>query len=78
MRALFLAFAVAGFLTGAGHAQQRTQSPAYDTWCRDQGISRGSTIICWGYTFEQCMASRTSHTETCFLNPKYDPRFRRN
>lgn len=58
----------------AAQSQQRG-NPPYDMWCRDQGISRGSIMICWAYTFEQCMASRTSHTESCYLNPKYDPRF---
>jgi hypothetical protein len=66
-----LAFAAAGLPHTAG---AQTQQP-YDKWCRDQGISRGSVQICWGYTFEQCMDSRTSHTETCYLNPIYDPRF---
>jgi hypothetical protein len=59
----------------AAQSQQRSGSAPYDMWCRDQGISRGSIMVCWAYTFEQCMASRTSHTESCYLNPKYDPRF---
>ncbi len=64
-------------LAGVSYAQSRgvPHNAASDTWCRDQAISRGSVMMCWAYTFEQCMASRTSHTETCYLNPKYDPRF---
>jgi hypothetical protein len=63
-------------LTAAVEAQQRPpQRP--DAWCRDQGLSRGSVMICEAYTFEQCMASRTSHIESCYPNPRYDPRYRR-
>ncbi len=51
------------------------QSAPSDKWCRDQGVARGSVQICSAYTFAQCMASRTSHTERCYLNPLYDPRF---
>lgn len=51
------------------------QAAPSDSWCRDMGIARGSVQVCSAYTFNQCMASRTSHTETCYLNPKYDPRF---
>jgi hypothetical protein len=56
-------------------AQQRSQPP-YDTWCREMQMGWGGSgvKICMAYTFEQCMASRTSHTETCYLNPIYDPR----
>lgn len=79
IRKLFLAVALAsvmpGFVPGFASAQPNQKNPSYDTWCRHQGISRGSTMICWAFTYEQCMASRTSHTESCFLNPKYDPRF---
>lgn len=60
----------------AAEAQQRAPKNAPpDMWCRDMGIARGSVQICSAYTFEQCMASRTSRTETCYLNPLYDPRF---
>lgn len=77
MRKLLLAAAFTLILPAAAQSQQQrgAQNPPYDMWCRDQGISRGSIMICWAYTFEQCMASRTSHTESCYLNPKYDPRF---
>lgn len=63
------------FATGA-HAQNRVpQQAPYDAWCRDvQTGLGGSIMICRGYTYEQCMASRSSHVETCFPNPLYDPR----
>jgi hypothetical protein len=56
---------------------QRRQNPPYDLWCRDMQLGRGGggVMICRAYTYEQCMASRTSHVETCYLNPLYDPRF---
>lgn len=75
---LLLAAALVLFAAPGAEAQKRApQNAPYDLWCRDQGLSRGSVQICWAYTYEQCMASRTSHTETCYLNPRYDPRFRR-
>jgi hypothetical protein len=61
----------------SANAQNRAPqaSPYYDAWCRDvQTGLGGSTMICRAFTFEQCMASRTSHIETCYLNPLYDPR----
>lgn len=64
------AFAAAMLPSGAGAQQQ-----PYDKWCRDQGLDHGSVQICWAYTYEQCMASRTG-SELCYLNPKYDPRWR--
>ncbi len=64
------------FATMPAEAQQRTQPP-YDSWCRDlqTGVG-GSVMVCRAYTYEQCMASRSSHVESCYLNPLYDPRFR--
>lgn len=59
-------------------AQQRAQQRApADLWCRDLTTEMGPITTCSGSTFEQCMAWRTSHTEICYLNPRYDPRFRR-
>lgn len=52
------------------------QGATYDRWCRDQGLDFTSVQVCWAYTYEQCMASRTSQAETCYPNPRYDPRFR--
>lgn len=76
---LFMAFAAAIIVPAASHAQQNAPKNAqYDTWCRDQALDRSTIQICWAYTYQQCMASRTSHTETCYLNPRYDPRLRRN
>ena len=54
------------------------QRAAPDTWCREQPVDRGgSTVqICQAYTQAQCLASRTGPTERCYLNPRYDPRFK--
>jgi hypothetical protein len=60
-------------------AQQRApQNPPSDLWCRDQPIAGGGSTatICMAYTYEQCMASRATPTERCYMNPRYDPRFR--
>lgn len=78
-KVLFLAALACGaFGATAADAQNRArQSPPYDAWCRDiqTGWGGGATMICRAYTYEQCMASRTSHVETCYQNPLYDPRF---
>lgn len=74
MKMKFL-FAAVAFVAAAFPLSASAQKQPYDVWCRDQGLGRGSIQICWAYTYEQCMASRTSHTETCYLNPKYDSRF---
>ncbi len=77
---IILAAAALALAIPAADAQQRApQNPPYDLWCRDQPIAQSSTAqICMAYTYEQCMASRASRTESCYLNPRYDPRFRRN
>lgn len=74
--AVALCAAIGG--TTAAEAQRGTRQPPYDLWCRDVqlGWGGGSVMICRAYTYEQCMASRTSHIETCYRNPLYDPRFR--
>ncbi len=61
----------------AADAQRGRNSPPNDAWCRDiqTGWGGGGVMICRAYTYEQCMASRTSHIETCYPNPLYDPRF---
>lgn len=71
MKRTILAAAALGLLALAPASAQ--QNPP-DKWCRDQGLSRGSIMVCMAYTYEQCMASRVSR-EICYLNPKYDPRF---
>lgn len=77
---LFAAVAFGLIAPAVSHAQQRgPQNAPYDAWCREESVARGSSVmICSAYTYQQCMASRTSHTQTCYLNPRYDPRFRRN
>ena len=72
-----LLFAAAAFVAAAFPLSADAQNQPYDKWCRDQGLDHGSVQICWAYTYEQCMASRVGR-ETCYLNPKYDPRWRRN
>jgi hypothetical protein len=56
-------------------ATAQRQAP-YDLWCRDQGLDQGGSVqICMAYTRAQCLASRASPGEQCYLNPRYDPRF---
>ena len=65
------------FAVGPAEAQNRANhNPPHDAWCRmvQMGLSGGGTMICNAYTFDQCMASRNSQGESCFLNPLYDPR----
>jgi hypothetical protein len=74
---LFAAIALALFVPAAADAQQRGPKNApYDLWCREQPLDRSTVQICSAYTYEQCMASRVRY-ESCYLNPRYDPRFRR-
>lgn len=63
--------------TAVGAAQQRQANPPPDLWCRDMMLIEGSVQYCMAYTREQCLASRNSPNERCYLNPIYDPRFRR-
>ncbi len=58
-------------------AQTRQANPPRDLWCRDMMLVEGAVQYCMAYTFEQCMASRQSPNERCYLNPLYDSRFRR-
>jgi len=67
--------AVGLLVGGAVNAQQ--QNPPYDTWCRDVATGEGLVFICMARTQQQCIDSRTSPGESCYLNPRYDPRFRR-
>jgi hypothetical protein len=60
----------------AADAQRANRQPANDAWCRDMQTELGPIMVCRAYTYEQCMASRTSHGETCYANPLYDPRFK--
>jgi hypothetical protein len=72
------ALAILAVTTVAAPAQQRQTSPQqYDRWCRDMQIIEGSVQYCMAYTLEQCLASRTAPNERCYLNPIYDPRYRR-
>jgi hypothetical protein len=73
-----LLFAAVALVAATFPLSADAQNQPYDKWCRDQGIGRGSVQVCWAYTYEQCMASRTSQAETCYLNPRYDPRWRQH
>jgi hypothetical protein len=57
---------------------QRHANPPRDLYCRDMQIDEGGSVqTCMAYTMEQCLASRANPSERCYLNPIYDPRFRR-
>jgi hypothetical protein len=73
-----VALAILIAATAAAVAQQRQANPPSDLWCRDMRVAESSTVqYCMAYTLEQCLASRSSPNERCYLNPIYDPRFRR-
>jgi hypothetical protein len=75
-RSILFALIALCLLPVTGAEAQRNQGLPYDAWCRDvQTGWGGSTMICRAFTYQQCMASRSSHVETCYLNPLYDPRF---
>ncbi len=78
---IFAAVIAGGSLAASGlSAQQRGFSPSNpppDLWCMDTSSGNSAWQVCSAYTFEQCMASRYSHTDRCYLNPRYDPRFQR-
>ncbi len=77
MRTLIAAgFAALLFAASGADARQRQEAP-YDMWCRDVATGEGLVFICMARTRQQCLESRTSPGESCYLNPRYDPRFRR-
>jgi hypothetical protein len=57
--------------------QLHVQAQAGDLWCRFDNLDHGSMMICNAYTYEQCMASRSPGNTGCFVNPRYDQRYRR-
>ncbi|HMN51977.1 MAG: hypothetical protein KF794_10810 [Xanthobacteraceae bacterium] len=71
--AALLALAVSTAVADA----QRYQSPPPDLWCRDEQYAWSIVPICAAYTFEQCLASRSNHTERCYINPRYARDFNR-
>jgi hypothetical protein len=77
IRLILAAVLLVLLLPAAASAQQQKRD---DMWCRDQVITPGgsSVMICSAYTYQQCMASRTGPGERCYMNPRYDPRFKRN
>jgi hypothetical protein len=76
MKAL-AALAILAVTATAASAQQRQANPPRDLWCRDMQIVEGTVQYCMAYTLEQCLASRASPNESCYLNPIYEPRARR-
>jgi hypothetical protein len=80
---LAAALAALCYAVPAAQAQSQTQTqvqrqnPPYDMWCRDQPTGEGLVFICMAYTQQQCLDSRTGPGESCYLNPRYDTRFRR-
>ena len=60
MRLLLLA--AAAFISFCSVPAQAQRAP-YDMWCRDERIGPGpfdTVMRCEAYTYQQCMASRTS------------------
>jgi hypothetical protein len=50
-------------------------NPPRDLYCRDMRVGNSGTVpYCMAYTMEQCLASRASPTERCYLNPIYERR----
>jgi hypothetical protein len=76
MKAL-AALAILVAMTASASAQQRQVNPPRDTWCRDMQVVEGTVQYCMAYTLEQCLASRASPNERCYLNPIYEARQRR-
>ena len=76
MKAL-AALAILVAMTASAPAQQRQINPPRDTWCRDMQVVEGTVQYCMAYTLEQCLASRASPNERCYLNPIYEARQRR-
>lgn len=73
---IFLLAATAFIFFGALPAEAQRRAPS-DMWCRDERIGPGpfdTVMRCEAYTYQQCMASRTSFG-TCYQNPRYDSRF---
>lgn len=60
---------------GAADAQRNERIGPYqvhpsERYCRDQAIAGSSSVmICQAFTYQQCMASRASQGESCYLNP---------
>lgn len=71
-------FLIASAGASLAQPQPRHANPPRDLWCRDMLIAEASSVqYCMAYTLQQCLASRSSPNERCYLNPVYDQRFRR-
>jgi hypothetical protein len=72
MRLAFFGILLAGCAAAAGSAtaQQQTLRPN-ETYCLEASDSSGGSqpFLCRFTTYEQCLASRTSHGDRCWLNP---------
>ncbi len=77
MRLIIAALVLLASIAVPAAAQQRQANPPRDLWCRDMDVGEGTAQICMAYTLEQCLASRTTQKERCYLNPIYEQRLRR-
>ena len=77
MKMKLLLAVAAGIALFAASAEAQRQNPPYDLWCRDQSSIDGIVTICRANTLQHCLDSRTAPGESCYMNPRYDPRFRR-
>lgn len=76
--ALSILLAGTAIATAQQRQPHRQANPPRDLYCFDLQIDEGGTVpTCMSYTLEQCLASRVSTNTRCYLNPIYDPRFRR-
>jgi hypothetical protein len=65
---LIIAASIAGI--GAASAQQD-----YTRYCRDTNMGAGGPVqICQHYTLAQCLASKSSPNDRCYLNPAFAAR----
>jgi Protein of unknown function (DUF3551) len=63
-------FAVSALLTVAASAQQaRTYK-----YCLEQGRGTFPLMTCYYETMEQCLASKTSPSDRCYVNPQWTGR----
>lgn len=65
-----LSLLAAATLAGPAAAQMLDRLPPHQHYCMDaefQGASTG--VLCRFTTMDQCLASRRSREEKCFLNP---------
>jgi hypothetical protein len=68
MKLLLLAIALPLIAVSTAHAQ--TPVPKNQTYCLEEINDSGrSPLLCRYATLEQCLASRSGPSDTCWLNP---------